>query len=58
MDGHRMESSGSSDIGNSIFGDSSIIISATTYVANTRVIETVTAAKTVATVRMVMMLVG
>lgn len=55
MDGHKMESSGSSDIGNSISGGSLITDSATTYVANIRVIETATAAKTVVIVRGVMM---
>ena len=58
MDGHKMESSGSSDIGNSIAGGALISDSATTYVPNTRVIETATAAKTVVTARAVMMLVG
>ena len=55
MDGHKMESSGSSDIGNSISGGSLMIDSATTYVANTRVIETATDAKTVVIARVVMM---
>lgn len=53
MDGHKMESSGSSDIGNSISGGALISDSATTYVANTRLIETATDANTAVIVRVV-----
>ena len=50
-----MDNSGSSDIGNSTSGGALITDSATTYVANTNVIETATAAKTVVIARAVMM---
>ena len=50
-----MDNSGSADIGNSTSGGELITDSATTYVANTKLIETATAAKTVVIARAVMM---